>query len=99
MVEVPSDTFEELVRKSTEYDKFVAAGYNSVEDVNAKVAGLESDLANCRKTNEDLQRQIDEHQCPEVPTVPEIPDGWTENGLTISTTEGNKTVTTNYKKV
>ena len=99
MVEVPAETFEELVRKSTEYDKFVAAGYNSVEDVNAKVAGLESDLANCRKTNEELQRQIDEHECPDIPPVTEVPDGWKVNGYEMTDfSDGSKSVTTNYAK-
>ena len=97
MVEVPNDQFEELVRKSTEYDKFVAAGYVTVEDVNRKVEALENDLKNCRKSNEELQKQIDDHRCPQLPDL-ELPDGWEADGMAITLTDGNKKVTTNYRK-
>ena len=97
MVEVPNDQFEELVRKSTEYDKFVAGGYNSVDDANAKVDSLNNDLNNCNKSREELEKQLED--CQENPSMPEVPPGWSPNGYESTVfSDGKTSVTTNYKK-
>lgn len=67
-VNVESKTFETLVTKSTKYDSFQSAGYNSVDDVIAK-------LSECAKSKEDmrndLQKQIDD--------LKRVNDGLTQN--------------------
>jgi hypothetical protein len=40
-ISIPKTKFEELVGKSTKYDAFVAAGYNSVDDVKNKIADMQ----------------------------------------------------------
>ena len=54
MVEVPNADFEELVRKATEYDQFVEAGYSSINDV---------------KTLEIKIEELKKHECPIIPEV------------------------------
>lgn len=47
-VAVPSDTFTQLVDKSTKYDGFNNAGYTTVDDVNKKVQDLKNQLTDCQ---------------------------------------------------
>lgn len=96
MVQVPNDQFEELVRKSTEYDKFVAAGYNSVDDVNSKVSALQADLNNCQRHSNELQQQLEACQANNGGGGDD-PE-WAPNGKSITTITGNVTTTVNYER-
>jgi hypothetical protein len=51
-------TFENLVTKSTKYDKFTEAGYKTVEDVVSKIAGLEEALETAKKDSNKLTGEI-----------------------------------------
>ncbi len=53
MIEVPSADFEKLVKNSSEYDKFVEAGYSSVNDV---------------KELEQKIKELEAHKCPIIET-------------------------------
>jgi len=83
MVEVDSQKFEELVTKATKFDKFVAMGYSSPDDIER----LEID----KKTLEDWKRF---HIC-QIKEIDEN-DGveWEING---KTKDSNGVVTYNYK--
>lgn len=97
MVEVPNDQFEELVRKSTEYDKFNSAGYRTVDDVNSTVEALKTDFEKCSKDNRELQEKLED--CQENVEVPGVPDGWSPNGYsTTIRSDGVTSLSTNYKK-
>lgn len=48
-VAVPSDTFKQLVDKSTKYDAFAAAGYATMDDVLKKVGDLNSTITNLQQ--------------------------------------------------
>lgn len=109
MVEVPSDQFEELVRKSSLYDEFNNKGYENVGEVEKVVEGLEDDIErleidkksleqDVRDLNfdvEQLQKQIDEHECPVTGTI-EIPVGAKLNGFRTEENVGGVLVVKNY---
>ncbi len=61
-IQIPSATFETLVTKSSAYDKFTAAGFNSIDDVNKKVSDLQNKLSDCQNST----------QPPTVPPTPPI---------------------------
>ena len=54
---LPSETFEELVTKSTKYDEFVDLGYENASEVDEEIELLEDSVS-------DLATQIAEHECP-----------------------------------
>ena len=90
MVEVPSEKFEELVTKSSEYDKFVKAGYSSASEVEERVNKLETDN---RKLSEDLE------ECREnCSDETEVEETFEVSGKKeILHPDGTKTVETSYK--
>lgn len=61
-VVVPSDTFTQLVDKSTKYDAFVQAGYNSVDDVIKKVNQLAGQIEQDEREIESLSAQIETYK-------------------------------------
>lgn len=88
-VQVPSDTFEELVRKSTALDEHQKTPCISVADHNAQMANKQAEI-------DILYKRIDELEAHVCPTTPD--DGWKMNGKTITIVEGSKTTTYNYTK-
>lgn len=60
MVQVPSEDFENLVKNSTEYDKFVKAGYESVEKVDEKITSLNQTISQKDETNSHLNNLLTE---------------------------------------
>lgn len=57
-VAVDSGTFEQLVTKSSEYDKFVAGGYPHVEDVIQKVTEKDTTIQNLTKDINTCEVQV-----------------------------------------
>lgn len=57
---IPVDkmVFESLVDKSTRYDKFVSAGYKSVEDVTARIVAVNTQLAAYQTSNDELTSKL-----------------------------------------
>lgn len=53
-IEIDTDTFEQLVGKSTEYDKFVAGGYPHIEDVLKALEEKEKIISDVRGDNKKL---------------------------------------------
>jgi len=62
MMQIEEKKFEELVTKSTKYDEFVAAGYESAAQVNVKVGNYETTIFY-------LNRKIEGLSKPETPDV------------------------------
>lgn len=58
MVQVEDKKFEELVNKATKYDAFKMAGFESVEQVNVKIAELSSKIGTYEAENKDLKLQV-----------------------------------------
>lgn len=56
-IEIPIDTFEELVTKSSKYDAFVNAGYSDPEEITKIINNLERNLSDCQK-EKDEQAQV-----------------------------------------
>lgn len=61
-VQVDSDTFEQLVTKSTKFDAFVAGGYNSIDDVLKALADKESTIQNQAKDLQTCQTNLKQAQ-------------------------------------
>jgi hypothetical protein len=57
MVSVEDSEFRELVTKSSKYDTFSAAGYNSIDDVNKKVKDTADALSQTQIENTQLKQQ------------------------------------------
>ena len=58
-VAVPSDKFEELVSKSTAYDAFVSAGYQSADDVKKAIDARDADFQALQGHYNESQAQLD----------------------------------------
>lgn len=85
-VMVDSATFEELVRKSSEYDRLVEEGYVMLSYHEAKMAEKQQEIEELKETIEKYESAGSEEQ------------GWSLNGKTVTVVEGNTTTTYNYKK-
>ena len=57
-IQVNKTDFENLVTKSTKYDAFVTAGYQSIDDVNKKVSELENEITNLKRDALSLNEQM-----------------------------------------
>lgn len=93
-VQVPSETFEELVRKSTAWDEHQKTPCMTVKEYNAQMASKQAEIDLLYQRIEQLETQIAGHTCPTTPQE----DGWTLNGKTVTVISGNTTTTYNYKK-
>lgn len=89
-VQVPSDTFEELVRKSTAWDEHQKTPCMTIAEYNAQMASKQAEIDLLYKRIEDLETQL--------ATQPPQETGWLVNGKTVTITDGNTTTTYNYKK-
>jgi len=89
-VEVDSQTFEELVRKSSAWDQHQQTPCIPLAEHNAQLTNKQTEIDILYARIEELEA----HTCPTVPTD----DGWVINGKTVTITEGNTTTTYNYKK-
>ena len=96
MIEVPQEDFENLVTKSTKYDAFVQAGYNTAEDVEQKVDQLENDKKNAENKILELESEMEGHECPSNETLEDTLNG-TLNGYTKQYEKNGILVTENYK--
>lgn len=81
-VAVPSNTFSELVRKSTEYDKFVNAGYTSISDINVRVNTYETQLDAADYQVEHLTKELQDQQKELTDKLLACEDKAREDGLT-----------------
>ena len=90
MVEVPAEKFEELVTKSTEYDKFVDAGYKSVDDVVKVTSQLNADIESLERKNAELAEELENCQEP-------VADFIVTGKKVVNHPDGQETVETSYK--
>jgi N-acetylmuramoyl-L-alanine amidase len=72
-VSVPKTTFQELVKKSTEYDKFVSAGYPTVQSVTDKIKGLQGTVQGLEDDNSELSN-VNVNQAVQVINLQQIID-------------------------
>lgn len=97
-VAVEKAVFEELVRKSSEYDKLVASGYvlqadhdRIVNEKNAELDKKAQEIVTLQKQVDFLQSELD--SCQATNNVE-----WMVNGKTVEVTEGNTKTILNYKR-
>lgn len=60
-IAVEKDVFEQLVGKSSEYDKFVAGGYPHLEDVQKAINEKESTIQNLTKDLNNAEQQVNQY--------------------------------------
>lgn len=65
-IEIESDTFEQLVSKSSEYDKFVAGGFPHIEEIQKQLKEKEDTIQNLTKdvqsANDKVSEVLDDNQ-------------------------------------
>lgn len=90
MVEVEAKVFEELVKKSSEYDKFVDAGYKSVDDVLLVTSKLNADIESKEQEILKLSEQLEDCQQP-------VTDFTVTGKKVIKHPDGQETIEMSYK--
>lgn len=103
MIEVPNEKFEELVKKSTEYDKFKARGWMTADEVDKIIKDLEDTIARYeidKKSWEgdirELNDEIEKLKNSPVITPDDPSIKWVLNGKTEESTVNGVKITKNY---
>lgn len=101
-IQVEKAVFENLVTKSTAYDKIIADGYvtkadhdKRVDELNAQNNSHINEITALQKENAELKQDLEDSEAQD-PGIE--PVGWVKNGLTKEVVAGNTTWITNYKR-
>lgn len=95
-ISVLKTDFEKLVTKSTAYDKFVDAGYKSIDDLLVVTSQLNTNIDNLEKEKAELAVKLLE--CENQSSQPPLEDGikWKLNGKTEETIVNGVKIIKNY---
>ncbi len=106
-IDVLKSDFENLVKKSTAYDEFVNAGYDSVDDIYKITTNLNNDVESLKRNNvvladklKECQLAVESHICDKIPSAIKIDKEIQIAGVPMTlnggTVDSNGVVTANY---